>query len=93
MCEDKESMSAGEKLILDIFKDFYWPNQTPCNQIRAVSHKYPGANKNPTNFNIALNSLLKRGCIRKLDDNITYCLTDCGIQAIGAIPPNQSVTC
>ena len=87
MCVDK-NLSDEEKRLLDIFEKFYWPNQSPCNQIQSLAHKFPGAKKDPTIFNRALNSLLQKGCI-ETKDRLSYCLTECGTQAIGAIPPQS----
>jgi len=87
MCTNKESLSNEEKRLLDIFKKFYWPAQAPCNQIQSLAPKFPGANTDPTTFNHALNTLLEKGYI-STNDNMTYCLTKLGIQAIGAAPPS-----
>lgn len=92
MCDNRNSLSPDELKILDIFKDFYWPHQTPCNQIQALAYRFLGANTNPTAFNLALNSLIVRGCI-STQDNLTYCLTTCGIQAIGAAPSSGDAQC
>jgi len=90
MCDDKNNLTKNELILIGVFKEFYWPNQSPCNQIQALAHRFPGANINPTEFNEALCSLINRGCITTRD-NLSYCLTKCGIQAIGAAPQNDNV--
>jgi hypothetical protein len=92
MCDDRNSLTPDELKILGIFKKLYWPHQTPCNQIQALATMFPGANANPTAFNSALNSLVVRGCINT-QDNLTYCLTACGIQAICAAPSSGGAQC
>jgi hypothetical protein len=96
MCIDNSPFLADEEGVLKIFRILYSeapPNARPplarCHHSQVIKSRWLGT---IDQLNAALTSLVTRGCLSK-DKLASYCITDCGLRKVRALPPNPGSPC
>lgn len=94
MCTDTASFSQYEKALLDVLKTLYWENgsQAKCHNNHSISSKWFSFPATSQQLDTALRALSNRGCLVSNNPG-SFCLTDCGLRAIGILPSSPNDVC
>jgi hypothetical protein len=88
MCNDISSFTEDEQAALGLVKACYLGSlpTVKCHPYSSIEANWLGPREQLIE---ALDSLIKLGCLVSGDPG-TWCLTECGLQAIGALPPTPA---